>query len=71
MVLRKSYKVYPYSSYHHIVDRDGTKWLESEKALGEFAGLEEYKKFVEDYIPYKNELKDLSEILANSRELGL
>lgn len=69
--INRDYKDYPYSSYHHIVDKDSTDWLRPEKAIAEFSDIEEYKDFVEEYIPHRNELKDLSEILANSRELGL
>jgi putative transposase len=69
--IKKDYKFYPYSSFHHIVDDDETDWLKPQKALEEFEDIYGYKKFVEDYIPYKNDLKDMSDLLANSKELGL
>jgi putative transposase len=65
------YRTYPYSSFSHIASDDDIEWLNTEKALNQFVDLEEYLKFIEDYIPYRNDLKAIAEILANSRELGL
>lgn len=65
----KDYKSYPYSSLVHIIDKDNIAWLRPEKSLEEFSDLQEYLKFLEDYIPYRKELKGINEILANSREI--
>jgi len=66
----EDYRGYPYSSFHHLVNKNEMHWLSFGKIIDDFSDIEEYEKFVEDYIPYKNELKDISELLANSRELG-
>jgi putative transposase len=63
------YETYTYSSYRNYIGTAKTDWLKPELVLGGFSKKSEYKKFVKDYLPYRKELKDIKELLANSGEI--
>ena len=65
----KDYKNYNYSSYRYFIGEAEASWVNHELILDGFASIDEYKNFVEDYVPYKNDLKMIKDLLANSREL--
>lgn len=64
----EDYKTYPYSSYGNFIGLVSTEWLKPGMVLDSFSSTEEYEKFIEDYIPQREELKTLKGMLANSRE---
>lgn len=63
------YKTYPYSSYRFFVGSAEAMWVNPKILMGSFNGSISYQEFVADYIPYRKELHDLKEVLANSQEL--
>ncbi len=65
----KEYIDYNYSSYRYFVGEAEASWVNHELITDGFLTVDEYKKFVEDYVPYKNDLKNIKDLLANSREL--
>jgi len=65
----ENYKTYPYSSFQHLSNTSRIEWLSPQKALAEFKNLEDYTNFIDEYIPHRRDLKDISDLLANSREL--
>jgi putative transposase len=67
--LGEDYESYTYSSYRNYVGNAEADWLKPELVMDGFSSVEEYEKFVKDYIPYRKELKDIASMLANSREL--
>jgi putative transposase len=67
--IAKDYKTYTYSSYRNFVGAADASWLKPELVLDGFESAKDYESFVEDYIPYRRELKTIKEMLANSREL--
>jgi putative transposase len=67
--INQDYKTYQYSSYRNYIGEFNAEWLKPGLVLDSFSSTEEYEKFVEEYIPEKEELKKLKELLANSREL--
>jgi putative transposase len=65
----EDYKTYPYSSYRNYIGHADAEWLKTGLIMGVFESVEAYEKFVADYIPYRDELKEIKDLLANSREL--
>ncbi len=60
---------YPYSSYRNYLGEAQAEWLKPDLILDGFKNKEEYKKFVNDYRPKRDELVTLKDMLANSSEL--
>lgn len=69
--LDEDYTTYPYSSYKFFMGDNNAEWVRQDRAMGEFKDSAEYAEFVKDYIPQRKDLKNIADILANSRELGL
>jgi hypothetical protein len=68
--LGKDYIEYPYSSFRFYIGKAHSDWLRPDKVASCFKSKSEYANFVKEYIPYRNELKELKEVLANSSELA-
>jgi putative transposase len=67
--IKRDYKTYPYSSYRNFVGEAKAEWLKPEKIMDGFQSIKKYEEFVEEYIPHRKQLKEIQEMLANSREL--
>jgi len=67
--LGEDYKSYSYSSFREYIGQTESAWVRPEKAIGSFSSTKEYEEFVDDYIPYRKDLKEIISSLANSREL--
>jgi len=65
----KDYINYTYSSYRNYIGDARADWLKPEKVMDCFSSVREYETFVREYIPYKKDLKDIKDLLANSGEL--
>ena len=63
------FRDYPYSSYKIFMGKTHTEWVHPEKVLDSFKNRKEYEKFVESYLEQRNDLKEISRLLANSKEL--
>jgi hypothetical protein len=57
------YKTYDFSSYRQYMGYINAKWLKQGKGMIG-ASPEDYASFVESWIPYRKELKDLDKYLA-------
>jgi len=57
------YKTYDFSSYRQYMGYINAKWLKQDKGMIG-ASPEDYASFVESWIPYRKELKDLDKYLA-------
>ncbi len=62
------YETYSYSSYRNYVGAAKADWLKPDLILDGFKERSEYKRFVKDYLPYRKELKDIKDLLANGGE---
>jgi putative transposase len=67
--LGENYETYTYSSYRNYVGNAEADWLKPGLVVEGFSSVEEYEKFVRDYLPYRKEIKNIASMLANSREL--
>ncbi len=67
--LGTDYKMYPYSSYRFFTNNAKAEWVKPDRVLGIFKNIAEYEKFVTEYIPHRNELLEIKDVLANSKEL--
>jgi phage tail tube protein FII len=63
------YKNYPYSSYKIFMGETYAEWVHPEKVLNSFNNSKEYEKFVKSYLEQRKDLKEISRLLANSKEL--
>lgn len=66
--LGEDYKTYPQSSYRNFIGGADADWVLSERGMN---GMDSkvYARFVEEWLPYRKDLKDMSQLLANSKEL--
>jgi putative transposase len=60
---------YDYSSYSVFMGKKEQDWVKPGWVLDSFKSKRQYEKFVKDYIPRRKELKDIENMLANSREI--
>ncbi len=65
----EDYETYSYSSYRNYTGNFEAEWLRPNLVLDGFESAAAYQKFVSEYVPYRKELKDTKDLLANSREL--
>jgi putative transposase len=65
----KDYQTYDYSSFPVYMGVRQQEWVKPDIVLGGFRSPKAYKKFVESYIPYRKELKEIKGMLANSRDV--
>lgn len=63
------YKDYPYSSYRFFAKKAEAEWVKPDIILSGFRSAHSYEHFVEEYIPQRNELLEIKNVLANSQEL--
>jgi len=67
--LGEDYKEYSYSSYRFFVRKAKAEWLKPNKIMDSFSSVADYEKFVAEYIPRRDELVEIKDMLANSKEL--
>lgn len=67
--INRDYKNYPYSSYRFYSGSAQADWVKPEKILSGFKDPRAYEKFVDEYIPHREEIAYLKDLLANSKEL--
>lgn len=67
--LGEDYKTYKYSSYGNYIGSSNAEWLKPGLVMDSFKSFDDYAHFVKEYIPYRKDLKDIQEFLANSREI--
>lgn len=65
----RDYKAYTYSSYRNYIGEAKTSWVKPDMCISGFQSSADYAKFVSDYVPYRDDIKIIKDILANSREL--
>lgn len=63
------YERYDYSSYQFFVGKAKADWVKPGLLMDDFRSIKEYEKFVRDWIPRRNDLKELKGVLANSKEI--
>lgn len=61
----KSYAHWEYSSYNYYIGDKRAQWIKPGRILELFNSHNEYKKFLENYVDYKNTLDDLEHELAD------
>lgn len=61
----KEYKSYEYSSYRFHVGVAEAVWIKPQIITANFKDMKEYQKFHDDYIPYRNQLKEIKDMLAD------
>lgn len=66
--LGEDYTLYKYSSYRNFIGKAEAEWLKPGLVMDSFGSANEYVKFVSDYISRRGDLKEIKELLANSRE---
>ncbi len=67
--LGTDYRDYPYSSYKYFAGIAQAEWVTSDSVMESFKSPEDYEAFINDYIPYRKELLEIKDMLANSNEL--
>ncbi|MDZ7785840.1 MAG: transposase [Candidatus Saccharibacteria bacterium] len=65
----EDYKTYPYSSYRFYVKQAEADWVKPKLIMDGFKGKKDYEKFVSEYLTKRNELLEIKDVLANSKEL--
>ncbi len=67
--LMEDYKLYPYSSFRYYTRTHNAEWINTKLITELFFSIKNYEKFHDDYIPHRNELLGIKNMLANSQEL--
>ncbi|CAN5644618.1 hypothetical protein BH23PAT2_BH23PAT2_03900 [soil metagenome] len=65
----EDYKRYEYSSYRVFMGTIRQEWVKPDFIMAEYSSLKKYEKFVDSYIPQRNNLKEIQGLLANGREI--
>jgi len=63
--LGEDYKQFPYSSYGFYSGKASAEWVKPSMILDGFKNVGEYEKFHDDYLPYRKELLDVKDMLAD------
>lgn len=67
----EDFETYDYSSFRVYMGKIKQDWVKPDMIMDAFGSPAKYKKFVSEYIAHRNDLKDIKDILANSREISL
>jgi putative transposase len=67
--LGSDYKNYQYSSFKQYEGKVEAEWVRPGLVIDSYRTPKDYVRFVDEYIPHRAGLKDVKDILANSREL--
>lgn len=65
----QDFRTYDYSSYRVFMGRIKQEWVKPALITDDYKSSKEYDKFVASYISHRHELKEIEDMLANSREL--
>lgn len=66
----RNFRTYDYSSYTVYTGKKKQKWVKTKRILDDIS-RQKYAQFVEDWVPYRNDLEQIKGVLANSRELDV